>query len=74
MTEPKDLMQRLTGLMGPGTVIAEGPDLEPYAVDWRKLFPGKPACVVRPSSKPPAGFTDYTSVLVDAVALLRKPA
>ena len=32
------------------------------------------ASVVRPSSKPPAGFTDYTSVLVDAVALLRKPA
>ncbi len=30
--------------------------------------------VVRASAKPPAGFTDYTSVLVDAVALLRKPA
>jgi hypothetical protein len=31
------------------------------------------ACIVRPSSKPPQGFSDYTSVLVDAVALLRKP-
>lgn len=30
--------------------------------------------VVRPSAQPPEGFTDYTSVLVDAVALLRKPA
>jgi FAD/FMN-containing dehydrogenase len=50
MTEPKDLLQRLTGLLGPAAVIAEGPDLQPYAVDWRKLFPGKPACVVRPSS------------------------
>jgi hypothetical protein len=32
------------------------------------------ACVVRPNTKPPAGFTDYTSVLVEAVALLHKPA
>jgi len=32
------------------------------------------AIVVRPSAQPPEGFTDYTSVLVDAVALLRKPA
>jgi hypothetical protein len=37
------------------------------------LFNNK-ACVVRPSAQPPEGFTDYTSVLVDAVALLRKPA
>ncbi|NBJ11857.1 FAD-binding protein [Microvirga sp. SYSU G3D207] len=47
---PRDLLERLTGLLGPAAVLAEGPDLEPYAVDWRKLFPGKPACVVRPSS------------------------
>jgi len=50
MTKPTDLQQRLTGLLGPSAVITEGPDLEPYAVDWRKLFPGRPACVVRPSS------------------------
>ncbi|HEX8705951.1 MAG TPA: DUF4157 domain-containing protein, partial [Myxococcaceae bacterium] len=31
-------------------------------------------CIVRPSATPPEGFADYTSVLVDAVALLRKPA
>jgi FAD/FMN-containing dehydrogenase len=45
-----DLLQRLTSLVGPAGVITGGSDLEPYAVDWRKLFPGKPACVVRPSS------------------------
>lgn len=50
MTKPTDLLQRLTELLGPAAVITEGPDLDPYAVDWRKLFPGKPACVVRPSS------------------------
>jgi FAD/FMN-containing dehydrogenase len=50
MTKPTDLLQHLTNLLGPAAVIVEGPDLEPYAVDWRKLFPGRPACVVRPSS------------------------
>ena len=50
MTKPRDLQQRLTGLLGPTAVITEGSDLELYAVDWRKLFPGRPACVVRPSS------------------------
>ncbi|MGF9761457.1 FAD-binding oxidoreductase [Microvirga sp. 0TCS3.31] len=50
MTMPTDLLQRLTSLVGPGGVVTDGADLEPYAVDWRKLFPGKPACVVRPSS------------------------
>jgi FAD/FMN-containing dehydrogenase len=50
MTKPTDLQQRLTGLLGPTAVITGGSDLEPYAVDWRKLFPGRPACVVRPSS------------------------
>jgi hypothetical protein len=29
-------------------------------------------CVVRTNSKPPDGFTDYTSALVDALAVLRK--
>ena len=50
MTKPTDLQQRLTALLGPTAVITEGSDLEPYAVDWRKLFPGRPACVARPSS------------------------
>lgn len=50
MTVPTDLLQRLTGLVGPTGVVTDVSDLEPYAVDWRKLFPGRPACVVRPSS------------------------
>ncbi|MBD2746502.1 FAD-binding oxidoreductase [Microvirga sp. BT688] len=50
MTMPTDLLQRLTGLVGPMGVVSDPSDVEPYAVDWRKLFPGKPACVVRPSS------------------------
>jgi FAD/FMN-containing dehydrogenase len=31
-------------------VLTDWQDLEPYSVDWRKIFPGKPACVVRPNS------------------------
>ncbi|MBB3017983.1 FAD/FMN-containing dehydrogenase [Microvirga lupini] len=50
MTMPMDLLQRLTGLVGSAGVVTNASDLEPYAVDWRKLFPGKPACVVRPTS------------------------
>jgi FAD/FMN-containing dehydrogenase len=50
MPMPTDLLQRLTSLVGPAGVITGGSDLEPYAVDWRKLFPGSPACVVRPIS------------------------
>ncbi len=50
MTMPTDLLQRLTSLVGPAGVVTDGADVEPYAIDWRRLFPGKPACVVRPSS------------------------
>lgn len=50
MTIPTDFLERLKGISGPASVITDGPDLEPYAIDWRKLFPGKPACVVRPTS------------------------
>ncbi|MDF2970963.1 MAG: hydroxyacid dehydrogenase [Microvirga sp.] len=50
MTMPMDLLQRLTSLVGPAGIVTDPSDLEPYAVDWRKLFPGKPACVARPSS------------------------
>jgi hypothetical protein len=32
------------------------------------------SCLVRASTKPPAGFLDFTPVLVEAVALLRKTA
>jgi FAD/FMN-containing dehydrogenase len=50
MSIPSDLLQRLTSLVGPAGIVTDRSDLEPYAVDWRKLFPGRPACVVRPSS------------------------
>jgi len=50
MNGSTDIAERLAGILGSAAIVTEGPDLEPYAVDWRKLFPGRPACVVRPSS------------------------
>jgi FAD/FMN-containing dehydrogenase len=63
MTLPASFLERLSGLLGPHAVIVEGADLEPYAVDWRRLFPGRPACVVRPSS---------TAQVADIVRLCRE--
>ncbi len=50
MSTSSDVTERLKGILGSAGVMTDWADQEPYAVDWRKLFPGKPACVVRPSS------------------------
>ena len=50
MTTVHHLLERLSGIVGAGAIITDGPDLEPFSIDWRRLFPGRPACVVRPSS------------------------
>jgi FAD/FMN-containing dehydrogenase len=50
MSTSSNLADHLQSFLGPAGVITDWRDLEPYAVDWRKLFPGKPACVVRPNS------------------------
>ncbi|MBM6595315.1 FAD-binding oxidoreductase [Microvirga pudoricolor] len=43
-------IDRLTQFLGPKGILTGPGDLEPYTVDWRKLFPGRAACVVRPAS------------------------
>lgn len=50
MSTSSDVTERLKGILGSAGVMTDWADQEHYAVDWRKLFPGKPACVVRPSS------------------------
>ncbi|WP_114948289.1 FAD-binding oxidoreductase [Microvirga calopogonii] len=50
MSTSSDVTERLKGILGSAGVMTDWADQEPYAMDWRKLFPGKPACVVRPSS------------------------
>ena len=57
-----DLVARLSARLGPAGVLTQEADMAPYAVDWRRLFPGRPACVVRPAS---------TAEVADAVRLCR---
>ncbi|QRE75461.1 FAD-binding oxidoreductase [Methylobacterium aquaticum] len=45
-----DLIRRLGARLGPAGLLTDEADMAPFAIDWRRLFPGRPACVVRPSS------------------------
>jgi FAD/FMN-containing dehydrogenase len=44
-----DLLGRLEACLGRGGLLTGADDLAPYAVDWRRLFPGRPAAVARPT-------------------------
>ena len=44
------LLSALQQALGPKGVLTDPADVEPYAIDWRKLFPGKPLAVLRPSN------------------------
>ncbi|MFG1343584.1 FAD-binding oxidoreductase [Xanthobacter autotrophicus DSM 431] len=45
-----DLIARLSAILGPSGLITEEADMASYAIDWRRLFPGRPLCVARPAS------------------------
>jgi FAD/FMN-containing dehydrogenase len=45
-----DLLARLGALLGPAGLVTDAADLAPYAVDWRRMFHGRPAAVTRPGS------------------------
>jgi FAD/FMN-containing dehydrogenase len=44
------LVSALTTLLGPQSVLTAAADLEPYVVDWRGVYRGAAAAVVRPAS------------------------
>ncbi|MFC0219499.1 FAD-binding oxidoreductase [Pseudochelatococcus lubricantis] len=44
------LVDELIAIAGPGAVLTDAADMEPYAVDWRRMFFGTPLCVVRPAA------------------------
>jgi len=44
------LIDRLAAIVGPGNVMTEPHDVEPYSVEQRGLYHGRPAAVVRPGS------------------------
>ncbi len=45
-----DLLARLAARLGPAGLLTAEDDMAPFAVDWRRLFPGRPLCVARPAS------------------------
>ena len=49
MTQTK-LISDLQALLGPQAVLTAAADLEPYVVDWRGVYRGSAAAVVRPSN------------------------
>ncbi|WP_374379642.1 FAD-binding oxidoreductase [Dongia sp.] len=45
-----DLIEKLKSAVGEAAVLVEPRDIEPYTRDWRRMFEGRPACVVRPGN------------------------
>ena len=43
------LLERMSEALGPGACLA-GVEAEPYAIDWRRRYFGKPLAVVRPAN------------------------
>ncbi|HKU69541.1 MAG TPA: FAD-binding oxidoreductase, partial [Burkholderiales bacterium] len=44
------LIERLAATVGPQALITDARDMEPYVVDWRKIYRGASPVVVRPGS------------------------
>ena len=44
------LLARLRGAVGAGGLLTEAADIAPYGTDWRSLYRGRAAAVVRPAS------------------------
>ncbi|ACL60026.1 FAD-binding oxidoreductase [Methylobacterium nodulans] len=63
-----DLVARLAARLGPGGLLTEESDIAPFAIDWRRLFPGRPACVARPAST--AEVADVVRICREAGAAL----
>ncbi|MBB2167590.1 FAD-binding oxidoreductase [Gluconacetobacter aggeris] len=55
-----DLLARLADLLGPSGILTETSDVAPYCTDWRSLYHGRAAAVLRPAS---------TAELAQAVSL-----
>ncbi|MBB2163165.1 FAD-binding oxidoreductase [Gluconacetobacter sp. 1b LMG 1731] len=55
-----DLLARLAALLGPSGILTDSSDIAPYCTDWRSLYHGRAAAVLRPAG---------TAELAQAVAL-----
>lgn len=46
----RDRLAPLRERLGPAGLLTDPQDCESYAIDWRRLFPGKPLAVARPTN------------------------
>ena len=46
----KDHLADLRALLGDKGLLTDQAEMAGYAIDWRKLFPGQPLAVARPST------------------------
>ncbi len=44
------LIGRLRDIVGATGILTDPSDMEPYCIDWRRIFHGRATCVVRPRS------------------------
>ena len=49
-TMPEGLLAALHRALGPRGLLTEASDIAPYSEDWRRLYQGRTAAVVRPAS------------------------
>jgi FAD/FMN-containing dehydrogenase len=61
----KEFIRRLGDVVGAQAVLTAPEDINPYAVDWRKRYHGKPVAVVKPAS------TDEVAAVVSLCAANR---
>mgnify|MGYP003842037041 CR=1 FL=1 len=47
---PASVVDRIRSALGPQAVLTDAADLEPYVVDWRGVYRGDAAAVVRPAN------------------------
>ena len=45
-----DILASLREKLGPSGLLTDAADCDSYAIDWRRLFPGKPLAVARPAN------------------------
>ncbi|MEK7230941.1 MAG: FAD-binding oxidoreductase, partial [Pseudomonadota bacterium] len=45
-----DLVARLGAVVGPGGLVTDPAEMAPYLTDWRDLYQGRAAAIVRPAS------------------------
>jgi FAD/FMN-containing dehydrogenase len=64
-TNSSSLVDRLAGIVGSTHVVTDPREAEPYSIDWRKRYAGRPLAVVKP------GSTDEVSLVVRLCAEAR---